>query len=85
MKRNYKVIVVLLALSAVFWSFKIFSEPEFESTTNEKDKILLELLAFVIEKGHYSPVTIDDAFSESLFNDYVESLDPSKYKVKSQN
>ncbi len=78
MKRNYKVIVVLLALSAVFWSFKIFSEPEFTSTTNEKDKILLELLAFVIEKGHYSPVTIDDAFSESLFNDYVESLDPSK-------
>ena len=78
MKRNYKVIVVLIALSAVFWSFKVFNEPEFAPNSNEKDKILLELLAFVIEKGHYSPVPIDDAFSKSLYDDYIESLDPSK-------
>jgi len=78
MKRNYKVIVVLIALSAVFWSFKVLNEPEFVSNSNEKDKILLELLAFVIEKGHYSPVPIDDAFSKGLYDDYIESLDPSK-------
>jgi carboxyl-terminal processing protease len=78
MKRNYKIVVVLIALSAVFWSFKAFDFNQFETTSNEKDKILLELLAFVIEKGHFSPVPIDDKFSEDLYNDYVESLDPSK-------
>jgi carboxyl-terminal processing protease len=44
----------------------------------DKDKLLLELLTFVLEKGHYSPATIDDTFSKGLYKDYVEALDPSK-------
>jgi carboxyl-terminal processing protease len=43
-----------------------------------KDKLLLELLTFVIEKGHYSPSTIDDAFSKGIYKDYIQALDPSK-------
>ncbi len=78
MKRNYKIVIVLIALSAVFWSFRAFDLNQFSTSSNEKDKILLELLAFVIEKGHYSPVPIDDEFSKSLYEDYIESLDPSK-------
>ena len=47
MKRNYKIIVAVLALSLALWSFipKQKGDPE-------KDKLLLELLTFVIEKGH---------------------------------
>jgi carboxyl-terminal processing protease len=37
----------------------------------DKDKLLLELLTFVLEKGHYSPATIDDTFSKGLYKDYV--------------
>jgi carboxyl-terminal processing protease len=44
----------------------------------EKDKLLLELLTFVIEKGHYNPATIDDAFSKGIYKNYIEALDPSK-------
>jgi carboxyl-terminal processing protease len=29
-------------------------------------------------KGHYSPATIDDAFSKGVYKDYVQALDPSK-------
>ena len=45
MKRNYKILVAVLALSLALWSFmpKQKGDPE-------KDKLLLELLTFVIEK-----------------------------------
>ena len=62
MKRNYKIIVAVLALSLALWSFmpKQKGDPE-------KDKLLLELLTFVIEKGHYSPAEIDDTFSKGVY------------------
>ncbi len=44
----------------------------------EKDKLLLELLTFVLEKGHYNPAAIDDNFSKGVYKNYIEALDPSK-------
>ena len=58
MKRNYKVILLITALSAVLWSFI----PTKKTEDPEKDKLLLELLTYVLEKGHYNPVEIDDIF-----------------------
>ena len=73
MKRNYKILLIIVALSVAFWSFipRSTSDPE-------KDKLLLELLAFVVERGHYEPSAIDDKFSKGIFKDYMEALDPSK-------
>lgn len=73
MKRNYKIIVAVLALSLALWSFmpKQKSDPE-------KDKLLLELLTFVIEKGHYSPADIDDTFSKGVYKEFLNALDPTK-------
>lgn len=78
MKRNYKILIVLVSLSAVFWSFKAFQLLPNSNNTSEKDKVLLELLAFVIERGHYDPIAIDDSFSKGLYQDYLLGLDPSK-------
>lgn len=75
MKRNYKIILAVVLLSATLFAFKINSA---KSVDPEKDKMLLELLTFVIDKGHYSPATIDDAFSKGIYKDYIEALDPSK-------
>lgn len=73
MKRNYKIIALVLVASIALWSFipKQKGDPE-------KDRLLLELLTFVIEKGHYSPAEIDDNFSKSLYKEYIKSLDPTK-------
>ena len=68
----------MLLISAGFWSFKALDIGGYKAQNTEKDRVLLELLAFVIEKGHYDPIPIDDAFSKSLFKDYVEGLDPSR-------
>jgi carboxyl-terminal processing protease len=74
MKRNYKVLLVIAALSVALWSFI----PKGKTTDPEKDKLLIELLTFVIERGHYSPSAIDDTFSKGVYKDYLEALDPSK-------
>ncbi|MSP85144.1 MAG: tail-specific protease [Flavobacteriaceae bacterium] len=73
MKRNYKIILAVLALSLALWSFmpKQKGDPE-------KDKLLLELLTFVIEKGHYSPSAIDDTFSRGVYKEFLKALDPTK-------
>jgi carboxyl-terminal processing protease len=75
MKRNYKILLVIVCLSVALFAFKFKSDT---SSDPEKDKTLLELLAFVIEKGHYSPAAIDDTFSKGVYKDYIEALDPSK-------
>lgn len=75
MKRNYKILLVVVCLSVTLFAFKMNAK---KSTDPEKDKLLLELLTFVIAKGHYSPATIDDVFSKGIYKDYIEALDPSK-------
>jgi carboxyl-terminal processing protease len=73
MKRNYKILLLVVALSVAFWSFipKAKNDPE-------KDRVLLELMTFVIERGHYDPAALDDNFSKGIYMDYIEALDPSK-------
>lgn len=74
MKRNYKTLLMVACLSVTLFAFKINSN----NTDPGKDKMLLELLTFVIEKGHYNPATIDDNFSKGIYKDYIQALDPSK-------
>lgn len=74
MKRNYKVVLIVLALAVGLWSFI----PKGNKNDPEKDKLLLELLAYVLEKGHYSPLKFDDNLSKGVYKDYIDALDPSK-------
>ena len=74
MKRNYKVLLLVVLMALALWSF-IPREPKSDP---EKDKLLLELLTFVIERGHYNPAAIDDEFSKGVYKDYITALDPSK-------
>lgn len=73
MKRNYKVLSLLLLLAFASCSFtsKKFSNPD-------KDKLLIQIITFVLEQGHFDPIALDDTFSESLFKDYIGIVDPVK-------
>jgi carboxyl-terminal processing protease len=75
MKRNYKILLAVAFLSVTLFAFKLKSASEADP---DKDKLLLELLTFVLEKGHYNPATIDDNFSKGIYKDYIQALDPSK-------
>jgi carboxyl-terminal processing protease len=74
MKRNYRVLLVVGILVAGLWSFI----PSKKVTGDDKDKMLIELLSFVLEKGHFSPIELNDEFSKKAYASYIESLDPTK-------
>jgi carboxyl-terminal processing protease len=75
MKRNYKILIAVVCLSATLFAFNINSK---KTVDPDRDKLLLELLTFVIEKAHYNPAVIDDNFSKGVYKDYIAALDPSR-------
>src|SRR6478752_3054413 len=75
MKRNYKILLIVVALSVSLFAFKMHYT---KGSDPEKDKLLLELISFVVEKGHYDPKDMNDEFSKGVYKDYIEALDPSK-------
>ncbi|PZD77763.1 carboxy terminal-processing peptidase [Mesonia sp. K7] len=74
MKRNYKIFLLglLLAVASCSFTTKKF-DPD-----SDKDEVLIELISFVLSRGHYSPKDINDNFSENVFERYVNALDPRK-------
>ena len=73
MKRNYKLLllVLLLAFASCSFTTKKFEDPN-------KDKLLMQIVTYVLEQGHFSPQDINDEFSKKVFHDYIEQLDPLK-------
>ncbi|TLF46951.1 carboxy terminal-processing peptidase [Maribacter aurantiacus] len=73
MKRNlaYVLTVMLVAVASCSFTNKSFEN-------DDKDKLLLDLITYVLEKGHYEPKDINDDFSVSVFEDFIDVLDPTK-------
>jgi len=73
MKRNFKLVllVLLLAFASCSFTTKTFEDPD-------KDKLLIRLISYVLEEGHYSPKEFNDEFSEKVFDGYLKQLDPYK-------
>ena len=40
-----------------------------------KDKLLLEIISYVLDRGHYDPKEINDAFSENVYMNFLENID----------
>ena len=73
MKRNYKIILPIVIVAGMLFGFQIANKPD-----PEKDKILVGLVRYALKQGHYEPHYIDDAFSEKVFTDFIDALDPYK-------
>tara|TARA_B100001996_G_scaffold136663_1_gene103968 strand:- start:16051 stop:18174 length:2124 start_codon:yes stop_codon:yes gene_type:complete len=73
MKR--KLILVFIAFSLVFASWKL-TNPKFDNPN--KDKLLIEIIKYVLEKYHYNSIEINDEFSENMFDTYIDLLDSQK-------
>ncbi|MGK0493794.1 MAG: carboxyl-terminal processing protease [Maribacter sp.] len=73
MKRNLVYISVGLLVAVASCSF---TNKSFEN--DDKDKLLLDLITYVLEKGHYEPKLINDDFSVSVFEDFIDVVDPTK-------
>ena len=40
-----------------------------------KDKLLLEIISYVLDRGHFDPKDINDVFSENAYMSYLENID----------
>ena len=73
MKRNLAYVLLLMLVAVASCSF---TNKTFEN--DDKDKLLLDLISYVLEKGHYEPKVLDDEFSANVFEDFIDVIDPTK-------
>ncbi len=73
MKGNYKflLLALLIAFASCSFTSKKFEDPD-------KDKLLIQLITYLLDQGHFEPKDINDDFSENVFDDYLNNLDPFK-------
>ncbi|RIV49148.1 tail-specific protease [Flagellimonas taeanensis] len=73
MKKNFilALLVILVAVASCSFTNKSFEN-------DDKDKLLLELITYVLEKGHYEPKDLNDDFSSNVFDDFIDIMDPTK-------
>lgn len=70
---------LILAMAFVFGGlFFAFTNNNTTDTSLEKRKKLLIAIGTLLEKQHYSPKKIDDAFSAEVFKKYLEEIDGEK-------
>ena len=73
MKKNLVLgfLALLIAVASCSFTNKTFQN-------DDKDKLLLDIITYILEKGHYAPKDINDDFSVSVFEDFIDVLDPTK-------
>jgi carboxyl-terminal processing protease len=79
MKRNFNILLVALLTAFASCSFtsKTFDDPN-------KDKLLLQLITYLLEEGHFQPKEIDDDLSRAVYQSFLDQIDPFKnYFLKS--
>ena len=60
-----------MAAASCSFTTKKFEDPN-------KDKLLIDLITYVLNQGHYDAKEINDGFSGNVYEGYLEGLDPSK-------
>lgn len=58
-----------ILISGLLFGFNLKNEDP------NKDKLLLEIISYVLDRGHFDPKEINDSFSENVYMDYLENLD----------
>jgi len=73
MKKNFAFgfLIILIAVASCSFTNKSFEN-------DDKDKLLLDLISYVLERGHYEPKNINDNFSANIFEDFIDVIDPTK-------
>lgn len=69
---------IFLGVSALFIAVASCSFTNNQFEASDKDKLLLNLITYVLDQLHYEPKDIDDTFSEEVYNGFITYLDPSK-------
>ncbi|TCK67405.1 carboxyl-terminal processing protease [Winogradskyella wandonensis] len=73
MKGRYKFLLLALLIAVASCSFTSKVDGD-----GDKDKLLVRLITYLLDQGHYAPQDINDDFSARVYEDYINQLDPFK-------
>lgn len=75
MRSNLKLLLLVVFVAVASCSF---TTKNFTTEDSDTDKLLVDLITYVLDRGHFSPIAIDDKMSEQVYDDFIEGLDPAK-------
>jgi carboxyl-terminal processing protease len=80
MKTKFRFSIPFLAFFLLISSLSInASEVNIDVNNDpEKDKVLIYVLKNILTRGHFVVKEMNDDFSESVYNSFIDGLDPSK-------
>ncbi|MBT8245590.1 MAG: carboxy terminal-processing peptidase [Winogradskyella sp.] len=74
MKGKYKFLLLALLIAVASCSFT----SKVDGSDSDKDKLLVRIITYLLDQGHFAPQDINDDFSERVYEDYIKQLDPFK-------
>ncbi len=74
MKKNKYYLLLLLFVVGLTVGFN----KNIKSDEDDKERVLMGVLEYILQNGHYSPVKINDSFSEQIYMNFIDEMDPSK-------
>lgn len=79
MSKKFVPVWIIIVLAGVLAAFNIYAKnTQADSEGDGKRRELLNKIVVLLEKEHYSPKKIDDAFSKKVFAAFLKELDPQK-------
>ena len=74
MKRNFNILLVavFVAIASCSFTTKTFENPN-------KDKLLMQLITYLLKQGHFQPKDFNDEFSADVFKRFLNRVDPYKH------
>ncbi len=69
MMKKIAALTVLVIGTFVFFAFNTLK------SNPSKDKLLIEIISYVLSRGHFSPSEINDEFSENIYINYLNGID----------
>lgn len=73
MKKKLVIVFVGISLFLISWNL---GDVKFDDPN--KDKLLIEIVKYVLDKGHYQSKDVNDELSEKIFNSYLDLIDSQK-------
>ena len=68
---NIFLLSVFVAFASCSFTTKTVDDPD-------KDKLLMQLVTYLLEEGHFQPKDFNDSFSEDVYNRFLKTIDPYK-------
>lgn len=74
MKRNFNILLlaIFIAIASCSFTTKTFENPN-------RDKLLMQLISYLLEQGHFQPKYFNDEFSLEVYKRFLNRIDPYKH------